>query len=91
VFMTDFGKFTVHVVEYGLAKKRAADRALKCIQREKLRHFHLKVGFNIQQISAMRRLLKSLPSWPKKRRCCLTPIDISAGTMFAMAVRRQNH
>jgi hypothetical protein len=37
------GKFTVHVVEYGLAKKHLADRALRCIQREKLRHFHLKV------------------------------------------------
>jgi hypothetical protein len=33
VFMTDFGKFTVHVVEYGLAIKRNADRALKCIRR----------------------------------------------------------
>jgi hypothetical protein len=37
------GKFTVHVVAYGLTKKRIADRALGCIQREKLRHFHLKV------------------------------------------------
>jgi hypothetical protein len=37
------GKFTVRVVEYGLAKKRTADRALGCIQREKARHFHLKV------------------------------------------------
>ena len=37
------GKFTVHVVEYGSAKKKTADRALGCIQREKLRHFHLKV------------------------------------------------
>jgi hypothetical protein len=37
------GKFTVHVVEYGSAKKKNADRALRCIQREKLRHFHLKV------------------------------------------------
>jgi hypothetical protein len=37
------GKFTVHVVGYGLAKKKNADRALRCIQREKLRHFHLKV------------------------------------------------
>jgi hypothetical protein len=35
-------KFTVHVVEYGLAKKHIADRALRYIQREKLRHFHLK-------------------------------------------------
>jgi hypothetical protein len=37
------GKFTVHVAGYGLAKKKKADRALRCIQREKLRHFHLKV------------------------------------------------
>jgi hypothetical protein len=36
-------KFTVHVVEYGLAKKKDADRALRCIQREKLRQFHLRV------------------------------------------------
>ena len=36
-------KFTVHVVDYGSAKKKNADRALGCIQREKLRHFHLKV------------------------------------------------
>jgi hypothetical protein len=35
------GKFTVHVVGYGLAKKWTADRALKCIQRENLRRFHL--------------------------------------------------
>jgi hypothetical protein len=37
------GRFTVHVVDYGLAKKHLADRALKCIQREKLRHYHLKM------------------------------------------------
>jgi hypothetical protein len=37
------GKFTVHVVEYGLAEKKDADRALRCIQREKLRQFHLRV------------------------------------------------
>ena len=36
------GKFTVHVAEYGSAKKNA-DRAIGCIQREKLRHFYLKV------------------------------------------------
>lgn len=29
------GKFTVHVIDYGLAKKKHADRALGCIQREK--------------------------------------------------------
>jgi hypothetical protein len=37
------GKFTVHVIDYGLAKKRIADHALRCIQREKLRRFHLKM------------------------------------------------
>jgi hypothetical protein len=37
------GKFTVHVVGYGLAKKKNADRAIGCIQRERLRHFHLKM------------------------------------------------
>jgi hypothetical protein len=31
------GKFTVHVIEYGLAKKKNADRALRCIHREKAR------------------------------------------------------
>ena len=36
------GKFTVHVVEYGMAKKNLADRALRCIQREKQRRYHLK-------------------------------------------------
>jgi hypothetical protein len=44
VLADERGKFTVHVVEYGLAKKKNADRALRCIQREKSRHFHLKVG-----------------------------------------------
>jgi hypothetical protein len=37
------GRFTVHVLEYGLAKKQLADRALRCIQREKQRRFHLKM------------------------------------------------
>ena len=37
------GKFAVRVVSYGLAKKRNADRALRCIQREKARRFHFKV------------------------------------------------
>jgi hypothetical protein len=36
------GTFTAHVIEYGLAKKKHADRALGCIQREKARRFHLK-------------------------------------------------
>jgi hypothetical protein len=37
------GRFTVHVIDYGLAKKSVADRATRCVQREKLRHFHLKI------------------------------------------------
>lgn len=37
------GKFTIHVIEYGLAKKPLADRAARCIQREKQRFFHLKL------------------------------------------------
>jgi hypothetical protein len=37
------GKFAVRVVAYGLASKKNADRALGCIQREKARHFHLKL------------------------------------------------
>jgi hypothetical protein len=43
VLVDSRGKFTVHIVEYGLAKKKNADRAIRCIQREKLRHFHLKL------------------------------------------------
>jgi hypothetical protein len=31
------------VVDYGLAKKNLADRALRCIQREKQRRYHLKM------------------------------------------------
>jgi hypothetical protein len=37
------GKFTVYVVDYGRAKKSLADRALRCIQREKQRRYHLKM------------------------------------------------
>ena len=37
------GRFTVHVIDYGLAKKPLADRALRCIEREKQRRFHLKI------------------------------------------------
>jgi hypothetical protein len=43
VLMGNDGKFTVHVVDYGASSKSAADRALRCIQREKARHFHLEV------------------------------------------------
>jgi hypothetical protein len=35
------GGFSVHVIEYGTTKKRIADRAVRCIQREKLRRYHL--------------------------------------------------
>jgi hypothetical protein len=37
------GGFSVHVVNYGSAKKRVADRAIGCIRREKLRRCHLKL------------------------------------------------
>ena len=36
------GGFTVHVIDYGAANKKVADSALRCIQREKLRRFHLR-------------------------------------------------
>jgi hypothetical protein len=36
------GRFTVHVLDHGIAKTRIADRAIRCIQREKLRRYHLK-------------------------------------------------
>jgi len=36
-------RFSVHVIDYGLAKKPLADRALRCIEREKQRRFHLKI------------------------------------------------
>jgi hypothetical protein len=42
VLINDDGRFTVHVAEYGSAKKKDADRAVRCIPREKARHFHLK-------------------------------------------------
>jgi len=37
------GGFSVHVIEYGGAKKKIADRAARCIQREKLRRYHLRM------------------------------------------------
>jgi hypothetical protein len=43
VLMDGRGKFMVYIVEYGLAKKKNADRALRCIQREKARRFQLKI------------------------------------------------
>jgi hypothetical protein len=35
------GDFSVRVTLYGNADKKTADRAIKCVQREKRRHFHL--------------------------------------------------
>jgi len=37
------GKFTAHVIDYGSAKKKLADRALRYVQREKQRRYHLKI------------------------------------------------
>jgi hypothetical protein len=34
-------RFSLQVIDYGIASKRLADRALRCIEREKLRHYHL--------------------------------------------------
>ncbi len=36
------GGFSVRVTLYGKADTKIADRAIKCVQREKRRHFHLK-------------------------------------------------
>jgi hypothetical protein len=38
-----YDRFSLHVIDYGGAPKRLADRALRCIEREKLRQFHLMV------------------------------------------------
>ncbi len=37
----DRQKFSVRVTLYGKAEKRVADRAIKCVEREMCRHFHL--------------------------------------------------
>jgi hypothetical protein len=37
------GRFSVHVIKYGAARKSVADRAVRCIQREKLRRYHLRL------------------------------------------------
>ena len=37
------GRFLVRVIEYGEAKKRLADRAVRCIEREKSRRYCLEV------------------------------------------------
>jgi hypothetical protein len=36
------GGFSVHVTDYGATRKKLADRAIGCIQREKLRRYHLR-------------------------------------------------
>jgi hypothetical protein len=35
-------RFILRVIQYGLAEKRLADRAIRFIEREKLRQYHLK-------------------------------------------------
>jgi hypothetical protein len=37
------GGFSVHVIDYGAANKKLADRAIRCIAREKLRRHHLRL------------------------------------------------
>jgi hypothetical protein len=37
------GGFSVQVIDYGVAKKKLADRAIRCIQREKARRYHLRL------------------------------------------------
>jgi hypothetical protein len=36
------GSFAVKIVDYGFAKKRYADRAMLCVQRETQRRHHIK-------------------------------------------------
>jgi hypothetical protein len=35
------GRFSVQVTLYGMAERRIADRAMRAVQREKRRYFHL--------------------------------------------------
>ena len=37
------GRFSIHVINYGTAKKKLADQAARCVQREKLRKYHLRI------------------------------------------------
>jgi hypothetical protein len=37
------GGFSLHVIKYGVTKKKIADRAVRSIQREKLRWHHLRL------------------------------------------------
>jgi len=39
-------RFTLRVIEYGAAQMKLADRALRTIERIKLREFHLKADSN---------------------------------------------
>jgi hypothetical protein len=36
------GGFSVRVIDYGMTNKRLADRAIRCVEREKQRRYHLK-------------------------------------------------
>jgi hypothetical protein len=36
------GGFSIHVINYGAAKKKLADQAARCVQREKLRQYYLR-------------------------------------------------
>lgn len=35
--------FSVHIINYGRAKKKLADQAARCVQREKIRRYHLTI------------------------------------------------
>jgi hypothetical protein len=37
------GRFSIHVISYGAAKKKLADQAARCVQRERLRKYHLRI------------------------------------------------
>ena len=43
IFGEPSGKFTAGVIDYGVTSKKLADRALRAIQREKKRRYHLKM------------------------------------------------
>jgi hypothetical protein len=42
VLSAPFDRFILRVMQYGVAEKRLADRAIRFIEREKLRQYHLK-------------------------------------------------
>jgi hypothetical protein len=37
------GSFSIHVISYGTAKKKLADQAVRCVQREKRRKYYLRI------------------------------------------------